>query len=160
MIKLKTRSEVVNEITMALTYAHRQTAETHVILHADNAREFILAEMRNVTNTMDPTLNKIVPYSLEDNGIENRFIISLMNGARAALHNGQMDDAYWPYAVQDVAEKQSLMIQYATKPISLHECTGQKTSITKLHHFGQIAHTPKLPHTKKLQPRVKGYDSS
>lgn len=78
-----------------------------------------------------------------------------MNGVRADLETAKMDEGYWPYEIQDMAAKMSLMPHSARNAIPIEQWPGKSLKFTKLCTFDQFRHNPQLPRTRKLAARDK-----
>lgn len=70
-----------------------------------NAAEYLSAHIQRVlhANTCDHI--RTSTYSSEENGIAERLNNTLLDAVFTALHNAEMDEKYWPLALQDAVYK-------------------------------------------------------
>lgn len=76
-----------------------------------------------------------------------------MDDACSAISTANMELAYWPYAVSDVAYKHNVLLHTTAGKRPLTDWSTKPEKLPPLHMFGQIGRINNLPVAFKIQPR-------
>lgn len=115
------------------------------VLHSDNAEEFISSAVMAAVRMAGTATTTTTAHNPEANGMTERINRTLMNGTRCILRAAKIPLPYWPFAVRDVAFKQSLVVHEATGYFTYNHRNGSKIKLSRMQTFGQLGYVPGLP---------------
>lgn len=111
---IRKRSEVVLALEAALNYVAATLGTPPQLIHSDNAKEYLSAAVKAIMSQYRTQLRTTIPHNPEENGIAERLNRTLMNGVRCILETVKIGHEYWPYAIQEITFKHSLLAHSTT----------------------------------------------
>jgi hypothetical protein len=104
---------------------------------ADNGTEFINSELTKHFKSKGITLFTSVPYTPEQNGVAERGICTITEGARAMLFASTLPKNMWSFAVKTMAYLRNRSLSNANEgQTAIHQLTGSKPDLSHLRIFG------------------------
>ena len=106
---------------------------------------------------MDVEHVPIIAQNPEENGVAERFNLSIMNAVWEALRTAGMDWSYWTWALLDAVDKYNQLPHGATGN-SPHETwfADKAPSLQHLYIFGQLGYVPVMAKKQKQKHRDRG----
>lgn len=98
-------------------------------------------------------MRSTIPHNPEENDIDERINITIMDGALTILDEAHMPEEYWPLAVSDITLKHALMTHESTGKIPFQMWTRNTAPLPRLFIFGQLGRVKNLTYGHKLQAR-------
>ena len=104
---------------------------------ANNGTEFVNSEMNRYLRDKGITLYTSVPYTHEQNGMVERAIHTITEGARAMMYASKLPKNLWSVAVKTMAYLRNRSPTWANNGIMPFECiSGSKPNLAHLKIFG------------------------
>ncbi|CAI7753896.1 unnamed protein product [Closterium sp. NIES-54] len=101
---LKTKGEVAAAVLKEwMPRAQRESGHKVKVIRSDNRGEFISADFEAVLKKKGIQHQLTVPYNPQQNGVAERFIQTLQEGARTLLGRAGLPDPFWVTALRQVA---------------------------------------------------------
>lgn len=134
---LTLKSEVVSKIREFNTQFETGYGAKIRGIMADNGTEFVNNDMQRYLKEKGITLYTSVPYTHEQNGVAERAIRTITEGARAMLHASKLPKSLWSVAVKTMAYLRNRSPARANNGITpIERITGQKPDLAHLRIFG------------------------
>jgi hypothetical protein len=134
---LTLKSEVVSKVReYNLRFETGYGAKIRGIM-ADNGTEFVNSEMNRYLKDKGITLYTSVPYTHEQNGVAERGIRTITEGARAMLYASKLPKHLWSVAVKTMAYLRNRSPARANGGVTpIERITGEKPNLAHLRVFG------------------------
>ena len=158
VIPLKTKAEVADAAIEVLEEWRAQTGEVVRRVRTDNGGEYVNKKLQGYFKKHGIIHETTAPYTPEQNGKAERLNRTLVESARAMLHDAQLSKRFWAEAIV-MANYLRVRSPTATGTTTPFEAfVGDKPDISDLRVFGSIAyvHTPKEKRRKLDNKAIKG----
>lgn len=116
-----------------------------VAVRSDNGGEFISRAFDALLAERGSRRERTVPHTPQQNGVSERINRTLLNSVRAMLHDGQLDDRFWPEALRTAVYVHNRVPTRAVAGRTPYEAwCGRKPGVSHLRAFGCLAfaHVP------------------
>jgi hypothetical protein len=157
---LASKLEVLQKVRDYITQLETLYGAKVQSIMADNGSEFINNEFRSYIRSKGIALFTSVPYTPQQNGIAERGIRTLTEGARAMLYAAKLPKNMWSVAVKTKTYLKNRSPTRANQgQTPLEKLTGEKPDLSHLRTFGcPVSVAIPSQKRKKWDPRSKmGY---
>ena len=97
LLPLTTRAAVISKMTAVVNIIDRKEGGVTIrFVRCDNAREFLALEP--AIKQRGITMEYTTVYTLEQNGVAERFNRTIITMVRCMIHQAKFPDGFWPYA--------------------------------------------------------------
>ncbi len=131
--------------------AEKKAGKVLKVLRSDNGGEYVSAEFERYLRCEGIVHQRTAPHTPEHNGVAERCNRSVMEMARAMLHNARLDLKFWPDAVATATYLKNRSAHQALEGVTPEEVwSGKKPDVSHLHVFGctGYVHVPKKERSK------------
>ncbi|KAJ2945209.1 hypothetical protein O0L34_g9278 [Tuta absoluta] len=139
---LKSKSEVFSKFVEFKQLVENQTNEKNKKFRSDNGREFVNGPMSTFLRENGIIHQTSVAYNPQQNGVAERVNRTIVEKARAMLHDAKLPKAYWGEAVNTAIHLKNLSPTQALKNKIPDELWyGKRLDVSHLRVFGCEAHS-------------------
>ena len=152
---LKTKADALTCLKNFVTYVQVQFKTKVRIIRSDNGGEYDSEEAREWMKSMGIIQELTMPYSPEQNGIDERTNGILLSRARAALIAAKLPENLWAEAFRTAIYVINRSPTSALDRTPYEALYGVKPNLSRMHPFGWVcyAHDPKSKKKGKMAPR-------
>jgi transposase InsO family protein len=158
VVPLATKAAVADAVIEVLEAWRVQTGEVVQRVRTDNGGEYVNKKLEHYFKKQGIVHETTTPYTPEQNGKAERLNRTLVESARAMLHDAQLPKRFWAEAIvmANYLRVRSPTASGTSTPYE--DFTGDKPDISNLRVFGSIAyvHTPKEKRRKLDNKATKG----
>lgn len=153
---LESKSQVKERLVDWITLQENQLGQRLQLLRTDNGGEFL--PMKDVCRVKGIAHETTASYTPEQNGIAERAVRTVKEGARTLLIDSGLPDQFWGAAVKAFTYVRNLthVVEGETRPVE-EVFTGRKQSLDHLRVLGCVAyaHIPKEKrHKRTWKPKA------
>eukprot|EP00177_Eucheuma_denticulatum_P000730 GFKZ01001312.1.p1 GENE.GFKZ01001312.1~~GFKZ01001312.1.p1 ORF type:complete len:306 (+),score=11.41 GFKZ01001312.1:1491-2408(+) len=133
------RRHVNKYVRDTLALVHNWHKRYHKTFTTENAREYFSKYLLQLDDQAGTTVNPTISHTPQQNSLAERIFSTLMGSARATLHQTQVSENYWEYAMRDAVFKYNITRLSTASQLPQTKWRGKAPPIQLLYAVGQIS---------------------